>query len=198
MMTATILLIRHAAHAELGRVLSGRGDVPLSAAGRDQASRLARKLGQAPLDEVHTSPVRRAHETATTITNAAGLTAEVVPSLTEIDFGQWTGSSFAELAADPRWDEWNTQRAQGAVPGGETMQGVQQRVLSHLRSVAREAAGKVVAMVSHADVIRAGVAGVLGLPLGRMLGFDIDPASVTRIVAGSWGERLVTLNERCA
>jgi len=198
MMTATILLVRHAAHAELGRVLSGRGDVPLSPAGRTQALQLAERLGRRPLDAVHTSPVRRAHETATTIAKAAGLAAHVAPPLTEIDFGEWSGRGFAELAADPRWDEWNMRRAHGAAPGGETMRGVQQRVLAHLRSVAREAAGKVVAMVSHADVIRAGVAGVLGLPLGRMLGFDIDPASVTCIAAGSWGERIVTLNERCA
>jgi broad specificity phosphatase PhoE len=62
--------------------------------------------------------------------------------------------------------------------------------------VADRASGLVVAMVSHADVIRAAVAGVIGLSLDRLLAFDIDPASVTRIEAGPWGERLVTLNER--
>jgi broad specificity phosphatase PhoE len=199
MMTATILLVRHAAHEQLGRVLSGRGgDVPLSAAGRGQARRLADRLAGAGLDAVHSSPVRRARETAQTLASAAGFAATIAEPLDEIDFGAWTGMSFADLGGDPDWHEWNTRRGDAVPPGGEPMRAVQERVMAHIRAAARQAAGKVVAMVSHADVIRAAVAGVLGLPLGRILGFDIDPASVTRIAAGSWGERVTSLNERCA
>lgn len=197
-MTATILLVRHAAHVQLGRVLSGRGgDVPLSSSGRTQARQLARHLRCDGLDAIHTSPVRRARETAGALAAAAGVTETIAPPLDEIDFGSWAGRTFSELAADPHWHEWNMRRDRAVPPGGEAMCAVQRRVLGHLRSVAREAAGKVVAMVSHADVIRAAVAGVLGLPLRRILGFDVDPASVTRIAAGAWGERLVCLNERC-
>lgn len=196
-MTATILLVRHAAHMQLDRVLSGRvGDVPLSPAGQGQARGLARRLVGERLDAVHTSPVRRARATAQVIGAAHGLTAQVTPALDEIDFGEWSGLSFADLAADPRWTRWNTHRAEAIPPGGEAMAAVQARVMAHLRSVARHAAGLVVAMVSHADVIRAAVAGILGLSLGRILCFDIAPASVTRIEAGDWGERLVTLNAR--
>lgn len=198
-MTATILLVRHAAHAQLGRVLTGRGgDVPLSPAGHAQAQTLAERLAAGRLDAVHTSPVRRARETARAIAGVSGIAETLAPGLDEIDFGAWTGKSYADLSADPEWQEWNTRRAQGSAPGGETMRGVQHRVLAHLRGAARQSAGAVIAMVSHADVIRAAVAGVLGLPLGRILGFDIDPASVTRIAAGSWGERVMSLNERGA
>lgn len=194
-MTATILLVRHAAHAQLGQVLTGRGDdVPLTPAGRAQAKALAERLAAGRLDAVHTSPVRRAQETARAIAGAAGLAETVAPGLDEIDFGAWTGKRYADLSGDPGWQEWNGRRADGRAPGGETMRGVQQRALDHLRAAARESAGAVIAMVSHADVIRAAVAGVLGLPLGRILGFDIDPASVTRIAAGSWGERVMSLN----
>ena len=94
------------------------------------------------------------------------------------------------------WHAWNERRSYTVPPGGEAMVAVQERALSHLRVVAREASGRVVAMVSHADVIRAGVAGILGLSLDRVLSFDVDPASVTRIVAGRWGERVMSLNER--
>lgn len=196
-MTATILLVRHAAHAQLGRVLTGRGgDVPLTPGGRAQAEALGERLAAGRLDAVHTSPVRRARETARAIAAAGGLAETLVPELDEIDFGSWAGKSFAELAGDPAWQDWNTRRAQASPPGGETMRCVQQRVLAHLRTAARRGAGAVIAMVSHADVIRAAVAGVLGLPLGRILGFDVDPASVTRIAAGDWGERVMSLNER--
>lgn len=196
-MTATILLVRHAAHSQLDRVLSGRsGDVPLSEAGRAQAQRLAQRLGSERLDAVHTSPVRRARDTAQAIAAVANVPEDVAAPLDEVDFGAWSGKRFAELEADPLWHAWNERRSQTVPPGGEAMPAVQQRVLDYLRNVAQEASGRVVAMVSHADVIRAGVAGILGLSLDRVLSFDIDPASVTRIVAGRWGERVMSLNER--
>lgn len=197
---ATILLIRHAAHQHLGRVLSGRaGDVPLSQAGLERASVLARGLAGECIDAVHTSPLRRARETAQAFSAEGVAPPEVSEALNEIDFGKWTGKPFAELGNDPHWQEWNTHRSRTAPPGGEPMAAVQARVLAYLRQIARHSSGSVVAMVSHADVIRAAVAGILGLSLDRILSFDIDPASVTRIEAGDWGERVVTVNERgCA
>lgn len=198
-MTATILLVRHAAHTDLGRILSGRaGDVPLSASGADQAHRLADRLAREPLDRLQSSPVARAQDTASAIGTGRRLPVEQVAALDEIDFGEWTGRPFTELERDPRWREWNARRSLAAAPGGEAMAAVQQRVLAHLREAAQEAAGMVVAMVSHADVIRAAVAGILGLSLDRILSFDVDPASITRVAAGAWGERLLSLNEKGA
>jgi probable phosphoglycerate mutase len=53
-------------------------------------------------------------------------------------------------------------------------------------------------MVTHCDIIRAIVAAVLGLSLDRILRFDVSPATISRIAAGEWGERLMTLNEGAA
>lgn len=196
-MIATILLVRHAAHVHLGRILSGRtGDVPLSDAGLNQARALARRLRSDRPDLLQTSPLRRARDTAQALAAAGAASPEVAEALNEIDFGAWSGKRFADLDSDPRWELWNTHRGAAEPPGGEPMVAVQVRVLAHLRQVAARASGKVVAMVSHADVIRAAVAGILGLSLDRILSFDIDPASVTRIDAGPWGERVVTINER--
>lgn len=197
-MIATILLVRHAAHQHLGRVLSGRGgDVPLSPVGVSQARALADRLKDEPIDAVHASALRRARETAQALSKARAIEIEVADALNEIDFGEWTGRRFDDLTGDPRWEEWNTHRATATPPGGEPMAAVQERVLAYLRNIARRASGSVIAVVSHADVIRAAVAGILGLSLDRVLSFDIDPASVTRVDAGDWGERVVSLNERC-
>lgn len=197
LMTATILLVRHAAHRDLGRILSGRaGDVPLSREGREAVEGLAGSLAGTRIDAVQTSPVRRAVDTAQALARPHGIVPDIAAPLDEIDFGAWEGLSFAALEQDPRWHRWNAERDIAVPPGGEPMAAVQARVLAHLRQVARAAAGRVIAMVSHADVIRAAVAGVLGLSLARLLAFDIDPGSMTRIEAGDWGERLVTLNAR--
>lgn len=198
-MTARILLIRHAAHSHLGNTLSGRaGDVPLSAEGLDQARRLAARLGPETVDEVQTSPVRRAQETAREIAASRDLPLVTAEALNELDFGEWTGKGFDELEADPAWRHWNAQRADARAPKGESMGEVQQRVIEHVRAVARRCAGQVIVMVTHCDIIRAAIAAVLGLSLDRILRFDVDAASVSRILAGDWGEKVTSLNESLA
>ena len=52
-------------------------------------------------------------------------------------------------------------------------------------------------MVSHCDIIRAIVATALGLSLDHIHRFEIGPASVSRLVVGSWGARVLSLNEAC-
>ena len=66
-MTATVLLIRHAVHADYGVRLSGRSDASLSAEGLGQAERLAARLATYGIASVQTSPRRRTVETASAI-----------------------------------------------------------------------------------------------------------------------------------
>jgi len=195
--SAQILLIRHASHGEVGAVLSGRRpDLALSAKGQAQAAALAHRLADWPLAAIHASPVQRAQETAGAIAEAhPGLAVETVAALDEVDFGEWQGRAFTDLSADPRWDQWNTARGSATAPGGESMAAAQDRAWAHVRETAVGKLGGMIAMVSHCDVIRAVVARVLGLPLDRLLAFEVDPASVSRIEVGAWGARLLSLNE---
>ena len=195
-MTATLLLIRHAAHGHLDRCLSGRmPGVPLSEAGRDQALALAQRLSGERIDWIDASPLDRTQETAAAIAGPHGLVRVDAPDLAEIDMGDWTGRAFDTLTDDPDWARWNQERGTARIPGGETMAEAQGRIMGHLRRVATERPGTTGALVTHSDMIRGAVAGVLGLSLDHVLRFDIDPASVTRVVMGDWGARLLTLNE---
>ena len=199
-MTATILLVRHAAHDHLGRILSGRmPGVPLSGAGRAQAAALGARLSAEPLRAIQSSPVQRARETADAIAAAAGgCNVTQADALDEIDFGGWTGATFAALEEDAAWRHWNAARSQACPPGGETMAQAGARLMRHAAALAARHDGAMIALVSHCDVIRAAVAGWLGLSLDHALRFDIDPASVSRIAMGEWGARVMTLNERAA
>ena len=60
----TVFLARHASHAEVGHILSGRSDIALNDEGRLEAERLAKRLAAVPLAAVFSSPCRRARETA--------------------------------------------------------------------------------------------------------------------------------------
>ncbi|MBB5710413.1 histidine phosphatase family protein [Sphingomonas xinjiangensis] len=197
-MTATILLIRHASHAHLGKILSGRlAGIGLSPAGMGEAERLADHLRLHELAALVSSPVQRARETADAVAQGRGLDVEIAESLDEIDFGAWTGRAFESLADDPDWHRWNTNRAIASAPGGESMAAAQRRVIAFLQAIAERHAGESVAVVSHCDIIRAALAHVLGLSLDAVHRFDVDPASVSRIAMGDWGARVMSINEVC-
>ncbi|MET0250734.1 MAG: histidine phosphatase family protein [Novosphingobium sp.] len=193
-----ILLIRHAAHSHLGTILSGRTPgIGLSPKGRAQADALARRLEATTIDAVHASPVQRAQETAAAIAARHGLPVETVAALDEVDFGDWAGRGFAELAGDPRWDAWNAARASAPTPGGETMAQAQARAWNHIAQAAAVEPGRTIAMISHCDIIRAVLAEALGLSLDHLHRFDIGPASISRLVIGPWGEKVLSMNENC-
>jgi probable phosphoglycerate mutase len=195
--TATILLIRHAAHVELGRTLSGRRrDVALSGEGLEQAEIVADLLAVEPLAAVYSSPRERAWYTARAIAEAHELEVTVSDGLDEVDFGDWTGMAFNDLEGDPAWNEWNEARATARPPRGESMAEAVERAAAALQAISAEHAGQTVACVSHCDIIRGTLARYLGLPLDNLLRFDIDPASVSRLALGNWGARIMTVNER--
>lgn len=198
-MTAIVYLIRHAAHGHLGRVLSGRTEgVPLSIEGQAQAAALAAALAPHHLAAIYSSPVLRARSTAEALAVGREIDPVVAPALDEVDFGDWTGLAFDALAPDPAWQHWNRARGTARAPGGEAMAEVQARAGAFAARVAREHAGEAVALVSHCDVIRAMLAGYLGLALDRTLCFDVDPVSVSRVRVGDWGAHVLSINEELA
>jgi broad specificity phosphatase PhoE len=193
-LSATVFLVRHASHDEVGRVLTGRSDIAINAVGRAEAVWLADRLAGVPIAAIHSSPRRRARETADVVAERHGLPVTNADALDEIDFGAWMGQAFSDLDGDPAWARWNVARGTAVTPGGEDMGAATARAVSHIEQVAGE---QPVLCVSHCDIIRGVVAHYLGLDADRLLGFDIDPASLTELALyGDGGGRVVTLNER--
>jgi probable phosphoglycerate mutase len=196
-MTTTFFLIRHAAHDDVGHYLAGRMDgIRLGEAGRAQALHLARRMAREPLAAILSSPRERTLETAKPIAIACDIEQiAICRELDEIDFGTWSGKTFEELNGDARWRAWNDQRQSACTPSGEMMLDVQHRVVGVMDALRDNCRGQCVALVSHADVIKAAVCGILGLQLGDCFRFDIAPASITTLVHGDWGSKLIRLNE---
>ena len=172
-------------------------DVTLGEVGRSQAREVAQRLSGEGLAAVYTSPLERARETAAPIAELCGVSAIVAPGLNEIDVGEWTGRTFSNLDADPRWHVWNTQRAAGQAPGGEAMVAVQDRISGELDLLREKHRGGRVAAVSHSDVIKAALCRVLGLSLDCYDRFEISPASVSTMVLWEGAGKVLSINERC-
>ena len=156
-------------------------EVHLAESGRLQAQELARHFKAQGIDGVQSSPRERAEETARPIADEAKVACELDDALDEIDFGEWTGRSFEELEADPRWQLWNTRRSAACAPGGESMAAVQDRLIGHLR---RTHAAKPGAR--------------LVLTVDAFAAFEISPAGVSTVVLGQGGATVLSLNERIA
>jgi broad specificity phosphatase PhoE len=194
--TTMFFLVRHAAHELVDRVLCGRmPGVNLGEEGRAQAGRVAKRLARERVSAIHTSPLERARETAAPISQALDLTPDVCEAITEIDVGEWAGRDFAVLQGDPRWVSWNNARSLARPPGGESMLQVQARVMGHLERVRGSHRDQGVVLVSHADVIKTALLYCLGLPIDSYRLFDISPASISTLVIGDWGAKVLSMNE---
>lgn len=187
-------LVRHGSHPEVGHVLSGRSEIGLDDPGREQAQRLARRHAGLSVDAVYASPRPRAKQTAAPIADACARPVQVDGALDEIDFGSWTGKAFGALDGDPAWRRWNEARDLARPPGGETMAAATSRAIGAVERIASRVPGLAV-VVSHCDIIRGVIAHYLGLAQDRLLSFDVDPASVSRISIGRWGGRVLSVNE---
>ncbi|WP_334162966.1 histidine phosphatase family protein [Phenylobacterium sp.] len=197
-MTTTIFLVRHGSTDHLGQVISGRMDgVALNDAGRREAAAVAGRLRGEGLEALYASPLQRTRETAAAIGGALGLEPQAEDGLLEIDFGDWTGARFADLDGDPAWRRWNDERSAARAPNGETMAEVQDRLVRWVETARTRHPGGRVCAVSHADVIKALLAHVLGFSLDRHAAIEVGPGSVSVLCAGDWGMKVLSVNEAC-
>ena len=191
---STILLIRHGEVEGAHDVLWGRSPgVRLSTTGRKQVQALASRLSRVPLRLVVSSPRPRTMDTARAIAapHRARLHRDV--GFDEFDFGDWSGATFEALDADPRWHRFNDARSTAGAPDGETTPAFRVRVAMALRRLVRRRL-PVVAVVTHAEVIRTLVLESLGLTPDDWAQVPIDTATVTMLAGSHPPLRVVAFN----
>lgn len=187
-------LVRHAQHDLLGRRLAGRTPgVRLNAEGRVQAAALAERFAEEAFAAVQTSTLERCAETAAPIAARLGAPLEPVEALNEIDFGDWSGRSFADLEGDAAWAAWNARRGAARCPGGESMLEAQLRIVRHLERLPE---GRF-ALVTHGDMVRAALCWALGVPLDFICRLEAAPASWSAIDLEGGAPRVLWLNRTC-
>lgn len=180
----TLVLVRHAEPVPEARGRCyGSLDVALSDEGQAQAEVLAAALAEARADRIVSSPLLRALETARAVARPHGLRVELLDGLRELDFGEFEGRTYEELARlEPvLYARWMTEPTRVRFPRGESYGDLRERALATielLRETARE--GRVVA-VTHAGVVRVVAAELLGIPAERIFRLRIAPASTTVI-----------------
>src|SRR5262245_53758645 len=147
-MTGTPVRIALARHGEtvfnVERRYQGQSDSPLTERGFQQARELAESLKNEPIAAVYSSDLGRAFETARLVAAPHGLDVMQDPRLREVDVGDWTGLSAAEVAATDfeRLQAWQSRPATVRLPCGETVADVQARALAFFAERMPEHAGQ--------------------------------------------------------
>jgi probable phosphoglycerate mutase len=167
----------------------------LNATGISQAQFLAGATSKLSLKALYASPQERAIETAEFIGQQHGLAPVIADGLSEWDFGEWEGKTFAELKGNPLWNRFNTVRSTTRPPGGEIAAEVQSRIFQETERVAARHRAEVVALVSHGDPLRLLVAAFLGIPVDLMHRLEIATGSLSIVQLDEGGPRVLSLNQ---
>lgn len=184
----TVILLRHGrSTSNTAQVLAGRSEgVDLDDKGREQADGLIDRLAGLPIRAVVSSPLLRCRRTIEPLAGALGLQPVIDERLSEVDYGEWTGSKIADLIKEPLWAVVQAHPSAAVFPGGEGLAQVQTRAVAavrdHDRRLADEHGGDALWLAcTHGDVIKAVVADALGLHLDGFQRVTADPASMSVI-----------------
>jgi broad specificity phosphatase PhoE len=196
--TVELILIRHGETAyNVSDTFRGRADIPLDETGIKQAGLLGDYLKNEPIDIVYSGPLQRALKTAEAVAAPHGLSVNTVENLNDIDCGEWEGLTVKEVQEryEDIYQDWLDTPEQVKLPGGESLEDVQNRALPLMQdAVTRVGDGKV-ALVSHRAVLKVLICSLLCLGNSAFWSFKIDPAAVTRFTFDGSRAVLISHND---
>lgn len=197
-----IILVRHGQTdwndgGPAGEHFRGRIDIPLNRTGVAQADAIADALDPVAVAAVYASPLARAVETARPVAERRALPVKPVQALLDIDYGQWGGRSHHEVA--DLWPEcyrlWRTAPHRVRIPGGESLDDVQQRFDCGLARLVERHQGEIVLLVGHQVVNKVAVCHLLGLGLDAFWRIRQDNGCINRFDLEGEVATVLTINE---
>ena len=149
-----IYIVRHGqTEQNLRKKMQGRSDFPLTELGREQASAVGDAFREAGIvfDQVYTSPLGRAVETAELI--AGDVPIDVEEALIEMDYGPYEGIDLFDLP--PEVEEFFKDFTNHPAPDGmEQLSSVVARAGELLERLKEEAANRDILLSTHAIAMK--------------------------------------------
>jgi broad specificity phosphatase PhoE len=164
------------------RIIQGHTNSSLNETGREQARALAESLRELGFDQIVTSDLDRAQETALIIGEVLGLTPQTDPLLRERSFGEFEGRPADDLSSDLTGIEESVYVDPDArPPGGESFRDVVARAQLFLERVAVEWPEGRLLVITHGGMVQALRAASSQRPLEGTLWFRVGNCSVWTI-----------------
>jgi alpha-ribazole phosphatase len=158
-----ILFIRHAETDMAGR-FCGQSDPPVNAAGHQQIQQLIEGLCAEPIGVIFTSDLQRCMTTAHALSESCGIPCITRPALREIGFGRWENLAWDEIEKlDSTFAaQWLKSFPNLTPPDGESYESFEARVLAEISYLLGQSEHSLIAVVTHAGVIRAALRTLCG------------------------------------
>ena len=180
-MVKNLYLIRHGQSMQnkVANCFSGSTNVSISEKGKQQAAELSGFFRDITIDEVYTSKLIRAIQTAQIIFGEERPLIQV-EALREADFGEYEGKAFEPDDPDPVYQAWRHAADTLTFPGGDNLCEHAESYYNTVYNIIQETKAENIVIVSHATSIRMFVTKVLGMPLQYFRRIPCDNCSVTK------------------
>lgn len=166
------------------RILVGRTDLPLDDLGVRQAVAVAEHFAASSSpDVIIASPLLRARATAQAIADRLSLPVEIEDDLAELNFGDYEGRSFDEIAdEEPELAaQFRDIEMDAHWPGGERQSDFHERVRRVVLSLATRYAAHTAIVVAHGGVLGSLASQLLGTPPNDWARYQFRNCSVTHL-----------------
>lgn len=185
-MKRSLLLIRHGQIAAntLGR-WHGSTDSPLTASGRRQAERLARRVRRdwGDIGAIYSSPMLRCLHTAQAIGAALDQLVILEDDLREYGIGELEDTTFGDLQSEHDFFRRIREDQDYAPVGGDSVNAVALRIVPALQRIyATHDSPRPIAVVSHGAALGIALATLLDADANRWTNYHVDNCSVTELV----------------
>ena len=170
-------------------VFRGRKDIPLNDTGLWQAERTGTFFADKGVSAIYSSPLARARQTASKISEASRVPVKVDDAFIDMDFGPWEGLSLAAVQRrfPQQLDTWRKYPHRFRIQGAESLAQVRKRVRKGLQEATAD--GPVVVIVTHRVICKLLALHFLGVSNRFFWKVKCDPASIT--LAEQTGDEIV-------
>ncbi len=182
-MPPLVIGIRHGeVHNPQNVIYSGLPGYRLSDLGRQQASSVADALRDVPVAALYASPLERAVETASFISEATGVPIVEDERLVEwLHWQQWAGMTWEQMAEHPDGSFERYTTDPGSVATGESLDELADRFGSWLADVERDHPDGLVVGVTHLEPLRAILLRKLGRPWSDLFQLQISQCEAVKL-----------------
>jgi phosphoserine phosphatase len=162
----------------------GRADIELTERGIAEARKTAEWIARFWRPAiVYTSPMRRCRDTGAAMSQRSQVSAEVLPSLNDLDYGEWQWQTHDEVKTECPllYQRWRAYPHLMRFPKGESLQELVARAADALRLAIDAHPNDTIVMVGHDSVNRALLLQVLDQPLSAYWTLSQDPCAINEI-----------------
>ena len=167
-----LIVVRHGQSvANLEEKYAGHFNAQLTETGKIQAVKSADYvLENYKIDNIYSSDLDRAYETAKTLGDKINLEVVRMKELREIFCGEWEGQKVCEVAVKYKedYDKWMTDIGNSRPTNGESVKDLYERIITIIEKLAKENVGKTAYIATHGTPIRAIMANASGTGVEKL------------------------------